>query len=37
MALGGFVRHLSRLGIPLVKGDARSLREDLDDFDGCIV
>jgi len=33
MALGDFVRHMSRLGIPIVKGDARSLREDLDDLD----
>jgi prevent-host-death family protein len=33
MALGDFIRHLSRLGIPAVKGDERSLSEDLDDLD----
>lgn len=32
-APGHFIRHLSRLGIPAVKGDARSLRKDLDDLD----
>jgi len=36
MALGEFVRHLFRLGFPIVKGDARSPREDRDDLDGCI-
>jgi len=32
MALGDFIRHLSRLAIPALKGDARSLRGDLDDI-----
>jgi len=36
MALGDFVRHLSRLSIPIVRGDARSLREDVDGLDCCI-
>ena len=33
MTLAGFIQHVSRLGIPVVKGDERSLREDLDDLD----
>jgi prevent-host-death family protein len=33
MALADFIQHVSRLGIPVVKGDERSLREDLDDLD----
>jgi len=31
--LADFIRHLSWLGIPALKGDARSLRGDLDDID----
>lgn len=33
MALADFIRHLSRIGMPAVKGDARSLRGDLQDID----
>ena len=33
MPLVDFMQHLSRLGVPVVEGDAQSLREDLADLD----
>ena len=33
MPLVEFVRHVSRLGIPVVRGDAVTLREDIDDLE----
>ena len=33
MALADFMRHVSRLGIPAIKGNAASLREDMKDLD----
>ncbi len=33
MALADFMQHVSRLGIPVIKGDRASLREDMKDLD----
>jgi predicted HTH domain antitoxin len=33
MTLADFIVHLSRLGVPVIKGDEASLQEDLDDLD----
>lgn len=35
MALRDFMRHVSLLGIPAIKGNAASLREDMKDLDAC--
>ena len=33
MAVAEFMRHVSRLGIPVIKGDAQTLRDDMEDLD----
>ncbi len=33
MPLVDFMQHLSRLGIPVVRGDAQTLHEDIEDLD----
>jgi predicted HTH domain antitoxin len=33
MPLVDFMQHISRLGIPVVRGDAQTLRDDIEDLD----